>query len=243
MFEHGPKFTTDAATHVGKVRDLNEDSFIVRENLHLWCVADGMGGHEGGDWASQAVVGELSKIDRDLPGAEMMQAVRQAFHDAHDAIQAEAGMRGAGTMGSTAVALVLSGEHFVCLWVGDSRLYHCRDGQVRQLSSDHSLVNEWVEEGKITEEEAETHPHGNVITRAIGVGDERPEVAKIRGQFEPGDRFLLCSDGLSGYMPKADIFNVVANEPMDGIADRLIDGALKGGGKDNVTVIVVEVPF
>ncbi|MEM7439075.1 MAG: protein phosphatase 2C domain-containing protein [Pseudomonadota bacterium] len=243
MFEQGPKFTTDADTHVGKVRDLNEDSLLVRENLHLWCVADGMGGHEGGDWASQAVVAELAKIDRDMPGGEMMQAVRQAYHDAHAAIQVEAGMRGAGTMGSTAVSLIMSGDHFVCLWVGDSRLYHCRDGQVRQLSADHSLVNEWVEAGKITAEEAEHHPHGNVITRAIGVGEEPPEVAKIRGQFEPGDRFLLCSDGLSGYMREDDIFNVVCNEKMDGIADRLIQGALDGGGKDNITVIVVEVPY
>lgn len=242
MFDPKPQFKTDAATHVGKVRELNEDAFLVRENLCLWCVADGMGGHEGGDWASKAVVEALAAIDRDLPGAEMMQAVRKAYHTAHAAIQAEAEARGGATMGSTAVSLIASGEHFVCLWVGDSRLYHCRDGEVVQLSSDHSLVNEWVEEGKITPEEAENHPHGNVITRAIGVGDP-PEVAKVRGRFEPGDRFLLCSDGLSGYMAEADIFSVLANHPMEGIAETLINGALDGGGKDNVTVIVVEVPF
>lgn len=243
MFDPGPQYVTDAATHVGKVRELNEDSLLTRENLHLWCVADGMGGHEGGDFASQTVVGKLGEIDRDLPGGEMMQAVRQAYHAAHAAIQAEAEARGGATMGSTAVSLVLAGEHFVCLWVGDSRLYHCRDGAVHQLSSDHSLVNEWVEQGKLTREEAENHPHGNVITRAIGVGNEPPEVAKVRGRFEPGDRFLLCSDGLSGYTAEPDIFDVLANHPMDGIAQTLIDGALAGGGKDNVTVIVVEVPY
>lgn len=242
MFEQGPVFITDAATHVGRVRELNEDSMLSRENFGVWTVADGMGGHAGGDFASQTIVKAVAAINSDLPGGEMMQAVRDAFHSAHQTIQAEAEAREGGTMGSTAISLILRQDHFVCLWVGDSRLYHCRDGVVRQLSSDHSLVNEWVEEGKLTREEAERHPHGNVITRAIGVG-ELPEVAKIRGQYEPGDRFLLCSDGLSGYMDEGDIFNVLVNEPMEGIADKLIQGALDGGGRDNVTVIVVEIPW
>lgn len=243
MLETGPRFITEAATHVGLVRELNEDSFLVRENLCLWCVADGMGGHEGGDFASQAVIEELATIDRDLPGAEMMQAVRRAFHAAHERIRAEAAARGGATMGSTAVALVISGQHFVCLWVGDSRLYHCRDGEVRQLTSDHSLVNELVEAGTLSPEEAENHPHGNVITRAIGVGESPPEVAKVRGRLEPGDRFLLCSDGLTGYMDRDDMFDALANEPMQSIADRMIQGALDGGGRDNITLIVVEVPY
>ncbi|GGA10633.1 serine/threonine protein phosphatase [Amylibacter cionae] len=242
MFEQGPVFRIDAASHVGLVRDLNEDSMISRDSLGLWTVADGMGGHAGGDFASQTIVAAIKAIPDDLQGAALMQAVRDAFHSAHHSIQQEAEARDGGTMGSTALSLILRQDHFVCLWVGDSRLYHCRDGAVRQLSSDHSLVNEWVEEGKLTREEAERHPHGNVITRAIGVG-EVPEVAKIRGQYEPGDRFLLCSDGLSGYMDEADIFDVLANQPMEGIAERLVKGALDGGGRDNVTVIVVEVPW
>jgi serine/threonine-protein phosphatase Stp1 len=242
MFEQGPQFITDAATHVGLVRELNEDSMLSRENFGVWTVADGMGGYSGGDFASQTIVKAIAAIASDMPGGEMMQAVRDAFHAAHHDIQVEAKVRGSSTMGSTAVSLILRQDHFVCLWVGDSRLYHCRDGEVTQLSSDHSLVNEWVAEGKLTRQEAERHPHGNVITRAIGVG-EPPEVAKVRGQYEPGDRFLLCSDGLSGYMAEDDMFTVLANEPMHGIADKLVQGALDGGGRDNVTVFVVEVPW
>ena len=106
MFDPGPQYVTEAATHVGLVRELNEDSMLSREHLCLWCVADGMGGHAGGDWASQAVVDKLAEIDRDLPGGEMMQAVREAYHTAHAAILAEAEARGVGTMGSTAVSLM-----------------------------------------------------------------------------------------------------------------------------------------
>lgn len=171
-----------------------------------------------------------------------MRAVRDALLSAHSVIQVEADQRGSDIIGSTAVALELSQGHFVCLWAGDSRLYHCRNGEVVQLSTDHTLVNEWVEEGKISAQEAENHPHGNVITRAVGGGDDL-EIDKVRGQYEPGDRFLICSDGLSGYMDPADMASVFANAPMDGIAGTLIKGALDGGGRDNVSAIVVEVHY
>ena len=242
MFDPTPGFIVEEASDVGLVRKLNEDSMLSRPMLGIWVVADGMGGHSGGDFASQTIIGQFKLIDKNLPAAALMRTVRQSLFTSHDLIKHEAESRGGHTIGSTAVSLILSQDHFVCLWVGDSRLYHCREGEVSQLSSDHTLVNEWVEEGKITAEEAESHPHGNVITRAVGVGDEL-EIDKIRGHYEPGDRFMLCSDGPTGYMDQADMKDTLANAPMAGIAQRLIDGALAGGGRDNVTVIVVEVPY
>ena len=242
MFDPRPDYITDEATDVGLKRDLNEDSMLSRPNLGVWMVADGMGGHSGGDFASQAIISQVAALDAHLTGPDIMRAVRETLIDANTLIQAESAKRGGKTMGSTAVSLILSDEHFACLWVGDSRLYHCRDGGVSQLSSDHSLVNEWVEQGRLTPEEAEVHPHANVITRAVGVAEE-VEVDKIRGRHEPGDRFLLCSDGLTGYMDLDVLKNMLANDPVKGLARRLVEEALKGGGGDNVTVIVVEVPF
>jgi len=242
MFDPIENFTSDCNTHVGLVRKLNEDSMLCRPELGVWIVADGMGGYAGGDYASQEIIRQVAALDKTLKGSELMRDLRQALLNAHENIRSEAARRESDTMGSTAVSLILSQGHFVCLWVGDSRLYHCRDGQVVQLSSDHSLVNEWVAAGKLTPQETETHPHGNVITRAVGVG-ETLEIDKIRGQYEPGDRFLLCSDGLTGYMDLDEVKNILANAPMAEIGTQLTDGALAGGGRDNITVIVVEVPY
>jgi len=242
MFDPREQFSSYEATDVGLVRKLNEDSIVSRPDLGVWMVADGMGGYSGGDFASQTIVAKIAGIDKQAKGAELMRQVRRAILDSHEAILRESDARDKATMGSTAVSLILSQGHFVCLWVGDSRLYHCRDGEVRQLSSDHSLVNEWVQEGRLTEEQAKKHPHGNVITRAVGVG-KNLQVDKVRGQYEPGDRFLLCSDGLTGYMETPEIFDILANVPLKDVCDQLIQGALTGGGRDNVSVIVVEVPF
>ena len=242
MFDPPTAFVTDQASHVGLVRELNEDSLISRPDLGVWLVADGMGGYSGGDFASQNIVAHVAAIDPQTKGADLMRAMRRAMLESHQEIRQESGKRDNGTMGSTAVSLILSQGHFVCLWVGDSRLYHCRDGVVSQISSDHSLVNQLVQEGQLTPAQAENHPHGNVITRAIGVGDGL-QVDKLRGIYEPGDRFLLCSDGLSGYLEAETLAKTLANAPMNGICERLIQGALDGGGRDNITAIVVEVPF
>lgn len=228
-------------THVGNVRKLNEDSLISVPELGVFVVADGMGGHSGGDYASQNVVAHVDRMDRGMPSGEAMRAVRTAFLESHYAIQAEAERRGGGTIGSTAIALILSEPHFACLWVGDSRLYLLRDGQFIQLSRDHSLVNDLFDSGQITADEVETHPHGNVITRAVGVG-ETLEIDKIRGTYEPGDRFLLCSDGLSGYASFDDIRHCMMSAPITSVCDELIGLALAGGGRDNITAITVEIP-
>lgn len=222
------------------MRKINEDSMVSVPELGAFLVADGMGGHSGGDFASQTLVGKINAIDRNLPSGEVMKAMRAAILEAHYAILEEGERRG-GTIGTTAVGLILSQQHFVCLWVGDSRLYHCRNGKMVQLSRDHSLVNDLLESGQITEDQAENHPHGNVITRAVGVG-ESLEIDKLRGTYEPGDRFLLCSDGLSGFVTDDIIGQFMTTAPMESICAELIDLAKEGGGRDNITAIVIEVP-
>ncbi len=230
-----------AQTDVGLVRKINEDSMVSVPELGAYLVADGMGGHSGGDYASQTLVAKVDQIDRNLPSGEVMKAMRTAILEAHYAILEEADRRGGGTIGTTAVGLILSEPHFVCLWVGDSRLYHCRNGKMVQVSRDHSLVNDLLESGQITAEQAENHPHGNVITRAVGVG-ETLEIDKLRGTYEAGDRFLLCSDGLSGFVSDEIISQYMMTAPMEALCSELIDLAKKGGGRDNITAIVIEIP-
>jgi len=230
-----------AKTDVGLVRKVNEDSMISVPELGVFMVADGMGGHAGGDFASQCIVAKIGQIDQNLPSAEVMKAMRSAILEAHYEILDEAERRGGGTIGSTAVGLILSEPHFACLWVGDSRLYHMRNGKMVQLSRDHSLVNDLLENGQITEEEAVNHPHGNVITRAVGVGDT-VEIDKLRGTYEPGDRFLLCSDGLSGFVTDEVISQYMSTAPITSLCNELIQLAYEGGGRDNITAIVIEIP-
>ncbi|HEU0221761.1 MAG TPA: protein phosphatase 2C domain-containing protein [Paracoccaceae bacterium] len=229
-----------ARTHVGKVRRHNEDSILALPDIGVFIVADGMGGHTGGDFASQTVIEALAAIQPDKSGGDLMRAVRAGILGAHATIAAEAEARGGTTIGSTVICLLVSDAHFACLWVGDSRLYLCRDGHVEQLSQDHSLVGELVRSGRLTAAEAERHPQANVITRAVGVG-EALEIDKIRGATRPGDRFLLCSDGVSRYLSTDDLATLLVSRSIENVADALIERALDAGGEDNASVIVVEI--
>ena len=162
------RFHSSAATDPGG-RAHNEDALLDRPDLGLWAVADGAGGHAHGAAASAAVVAALDSIPPGLTAAEMLAQVRLRLGSVHAALLAEAGARGEGcVMASTVVVLIARGTHFACLWAGDSRLYRLRDGTLDQLTRDHSLVQELVDEGRLTEAEADTHPQRNVITRAIG---------------------------------------------------------------------------
>ena len=229
----------NARTHVGRVRKLNEDSILALGDARIFVVSDGMGGHEGGDWASRTVVDAIAVLPPDRAPTEKLGALRKALQDAHAVIHAEAEKRGA-VMGATVVALVLSEAHFGALWAGDSRIYRLRGGHIDLLTSDHSLVAAFVEAGQMTWDEAGKHPQANAITRAVGVGDEL-ELDKIRGEIAKGDRFLLCSDGLSKYMGVAELGNALRAAPLEIVTDGLIQLALDRGGADNVSVIVVDV--
>lgn len=229
-----------AASHVGRVRKINEDSILAIPELSVWVVSDGMGGHAAGDFASQTVVDALAVLPRDLDPGDLMRAVRNALQRAHDLIRDEARARGADMIGATVVVLIIADGHFVAFWSGDSRLYRFRDGEIELLTTDHSVVAEFVLSGQMTWDEAELHPHSNAITRAVGVGDAL-ELDKIRGTVTRGDRFLLCSDGLTKYADFKTLRRHVTDAPIETLAERLMQLALDGGGADNISVIVVDV--
>lgn len=229
-----------AATHVGRVRQINEDAILSLPDRGIWLVADGMGGHAAGDFASQTVVDCVAALPADLEPPERMQALRAALNAAHDAVRAESNRRGGATVGAAVVAFMVTNGHFVAFWAGDSRLYRYRDGAIELLTTDHSLVAELVVAGQLTWDEAERHPQSNAITRAIGVG-EAAGLEKIRGEVLPGDRFLLCSDGLNKHAEFEDLRHAMQGAPIETLADKLLQLALDGGGEDNVSVIVVDV--
>lgn len=229
-----------AATHVGRVRKLNEDAILALADQRIWIVADGMGGHAAGDFASQTIVDAVAALRADLPPSERMQALRGALNSAHDAIRAESARRDGATVGAAVVAFLVTDGHFVAFWAGDSRLYRFRDGGIELLTADHSLVAQYVEAGEMTWDEADMHPQSNAITRAIGVG-ENAGLDKVRGEVLPGDRFLLCSDGLNKYAGFEVLRRAVRGAPIETVADKLLQIALDGGGEDNVSVIVVDV--
>ncbi len=224
------------STHVGLRREHNEDTYYADAELGLWLVADGMGGHEHGEVASaiarDAVVREISA------GAALAEAVQRADEEIiqHSARKAEA-----LPMGTTIAAVRLHGNDYEICWVGDSRVY-LWNGELKQLSRDHSYVQELIQQGAITHEQARTHPHRNVVTQALGVTDPQSlRVETIRGNLQPGMQVLLCSDGLTEEVDDANIASVLARQDLSAqeCVDHLILAALEGGGSDNVTVILI----
>ncbi len=230
----------NALTHVGRVRKINEDSVLALPDQKIWIVADGMGGHAAGDFASQTVVDSAAMLPLDLSASDLMRNLRAALVGAHATIVAEAERRGAGTIGAAVIAMMIADGHFVAFWAGDCRLYRFRDGEIELLTSDHSVVADLVHAGQMTWDEAELHPQSNAITRAVGVGDEL-ELDKIRGAIQPGDRFLLCSDGLNKYAGFETLRRAATGVPIETVSEKLLNIALNGGGADNISVIVVDV--
>ena len=229
-----------ATTHVGLKRKVNEDSLLALADQNLWVVADGMGGHAGGDFASQTVVENVAAIDLNQSPSDLMVSLRSAIMSAHTAIRAEAKSRAGVMMGATVVTLMVADGHFIAFWAGDSRLYRLESGMLSMLTHDHSIVAELVLAGELTWDEAESHPQSNAITRAVGVGDIL-ELDKIRGEITPGTRFMLCSDGLTKYANTATLERVLSSEPIETVADTLLKIALDGGGADNISIIVIDV--
>ncbi|MDC0040130.1 protein phosphatase 2C domain-containing protein [Paracoccaceae bacterium] len=230
----------NALTNVGKVRKLNEDSIVALPDQNIWAVSDGMGGHAGGDFASQTVIEQILMVPSDLNARDAMVSVRNSFFEAHTIIRDEADRIGVSTMGATIVAMLIADNHFVAFWAGDSRLYRVRDGSIDMLTSDHSVVAELVHLGELTWDEAENHPQSNAITRAVGVGDEL-EVDKVRGELETGDRYLLCSDGLTKYATFDILLSAMTGTPIETVSEKLLTIALDGGGADNISIIVIDV--
>ncbi|HYD44968.1 MAG TPA: protein phosphatase 2C domain-containing protein [Phenylobacterium sp.] len=234
-----PQFRFDQAfvTHPGKVRTHNEDSFIARPEIGLWAVCDGMGGHENGQWASSAIVERLAEVAWTGGMDEAAGAVSRAIQEANQAIFRESESLGK-SMGSTTVALLVHGRRFAAIWAGDSRIYVLRDGELHRLTRDHTQVRDMVERGYLTEAEAERHPLGHVISRAVGVGLEL-ELDAVVDDVEDEDVFLLCSDGLTGPLDDAEIAEVLRSAKPEAASERLVEMCLQRGAPDNVTVIAV----
>ena len=223
-------------TDVGNVRDQNEDSLIVRPPLFV--VADGMGGHAAGEVASEIAVNTISELAPDHADAEALgRAVEEANRDIINAAISGKGREG---MGTTVTAAILERNHLVIAQVGDSRAYLLHNGEMTQLTRDHSLMANMIEAGQITPEEARFHPNRSVITRALGNDpDTIPDLYEIN--VEDGDRLLLCSDGLYSMLEDDEIAAVMrrVSDPQR-CAAVLVNGAIAAGGHDNVTVIVAD---
>lgn len=230
------RFASWAKTDVGTVRKHNEDSLVNRPDLGLWAVADGAGGHSRGDVASRMVAESLEGLPPNLSASQMLAEVRLRMTETNTALRAM--VTPPEISASTLVVLIARGDHFACLWAGDSRLYLLRSGVMTQVTRDHSLVQEMVEAGAIRAEDAESHPNANVITRAIGSGDEL-DLDKITDRLLPGDRFLLCSDGLCKTLPDSLTAQLLAGD--DDPAGKLIQATLDHHGRDNVTAVIVDV--
>ena len=230
-------------THAGTKRKHNEDTFVDRPDLGVWAVADGAGGHQAGEVASAMIADALSGLGATLSGAELIEAVRTRMMETHDALRGEAAKRGGNAMiASTLVTLLARDGYFACLWAGDSRAYLLRDGTLRQITRDHSLVQELVDAGTIPEAEAEAHPHANVITRAIGADVGELVLDKVSGVLQAGDRFLLCSDGLSKCVPAARLELILGSDLTETSPSQvLIDAALELNASDNVTAVAIAI--
>jgi protein phosphatase len=225
-------------TDVGRVRKINEDSVLELPELGLWLVADGMGGHAAGDFASGAIVSALASIPPPASLGALIDEVRQRLQTVNRQLNEEALSRREQVIGSTVVVLLVFGGHGVVVWAGDSRVYLFRRSELTQLTRDHSQVEELVSLGLLAPEQVEGHPAANVITRAIGVEDNLVLDSEMFAIAE-GDTFLLCSDGLYRELDDNAIKAALALGDCQQSCDALIEAALAQRARDNVSVIVV----
>lgn len=224
-------------SHAGLRRQRNEDTYYANTELGLWLVADGMGGHDYGEVAS-AVARET--IVREVrAGKTLPDAIRTADEEI---ITLSRACRQPTPMGTTVASARISGPHFLVAWVGDSRAYLWRAGVLKQLSQDHSMVQNLIDRGTLTPEQARRHPQRNVITQALGITEPHElNIETADGRLEPGDQLLLCSDGLTEELDDAVLAQVLARTELSAqeCVDHLVLAALERGGSDNITVIVI----
>lgn len=225
------------ATDKGRKRTENEDALLVAPELGIWAVADGMGGHASGQLASSTIVEELGRIRPAHTAMELREQSEQAVATANARLLAFAEANGGEIVGSTLALLLVFDSHYACLWAGDSRIYVVRGGAIRALTRDHTELEQLISQGVLSPEEAKRWPHRNVITRAIGIAPE-PDLELASGTIAGGDAFVLCSDGLTAYVPPEEIAAIVSSSGPQEACDRLVQLTLERGAADNVTVIV-----
>ncbi len=230
-----------ARTDPGKVRARNEDAFLDCAQQGLWVVADGMGGHHAGDIASQLIVASLAELPVTDDFDQRLTGVRQCLHWLNRRFGQEltviAGRQDA-IMGSTVVALLVQGNRAACIWAGDSRCYLWRGQRLYQLSKDHSLQQELMDEQNMSVEQARAHPSAHALTRAVGAS-EQLTLDVIELEVYPGDAFLLCSDGLYQGLSSDALGNALSLTAPHIALERLFDSALRGSARDNLTAVVI----
>ena len=225
---------------VGLLREGNEDAAYA--GPRLLAVADGMGGHAAGEVASAAAISALARLDDDVPGSDLLDALADAVTDAnhtlHDMVVADSVLEG---MGTTLTAMLWSGGRVALVHIGDSRAYLLRDGEFHQITHDHTLVQTLVDEGRISPDDVATHPQRSMLLRALdGRADVEPDLSLLEARL--GDRYLLCSDGLSGVVSEETLHRTLATVAnLDEVVLQLVELAIRGGGPDNITCIVADV--
>jgi len=234
------KWSSSSRSDVGMVRELNEDAVLDRSAAGLWVVADGMGGHTAGDVASQMIRDRLAEIESPGSLSVLVDAVEGRLMEVNTTLRDMASRGEHQTIGSTVVALLAHGSHAVCLWAGDSRAYRLRDQRLEQVSEDHALVQELMAKGVLSPEQAANHPQANLVTRAVGAGDQLYVDAEIV-ELRAGDRFLLCSDGLDKELSEAEIGELLGSREGINTSEALVNLALERGSRDNVSVVTVDI--
>ena len=227
-----------ALSDVGLVRKENQDNYLVSSERGLFVVADGMGGHLGGQQASAIAISALDRELRDLENRETLSALSEAMLQANELILGAARDEQYHGMGTTVTAAVIKDGELSIAHIGDSRAYLCRQGAVTQLTRDHSLVNELFQNGSLTLEEAQNHPQRNILTRALGTS--QAEIDLFNTPLMAGDIILLCTDGLYHHVSDSELENVVRQDtPFYEKAQEMANMALDRGGSDNITIILV----
>lgn len=237
--EPGPiRWTSASRSHPGRVRAVNEDACLDQPKLGLWAVADGMGGHSLGEFASRLAIRSLMDLSAPQSLEQRVTAARERLQEANRRLRAEAARRDVPVIGTTIAALLASERHCACLWAGDSRIYLFRAGRLRQLTRDHSQLEAVRSRHVSSSDDTLERPPANLITRALG-GDDTLELDDVTVEVLDGDVFLLCSDGLSNEVSELSIEQALLPGSCKLACEALLDLALERGAHDNITAVVV----
>lgn len=235
------QYSTHGITNEGIIRSHNEDALFMNSDNGLWVVADGMGGHDAGELASQMIIEHMEKVGFDQSLEQLIDNIEDSLIDVNKYLYKKAKSAAVQTtIGSTVVILLIYNNYCVYMWVGDSRLYRLRDEQLRQMTTDHSQVQSYIEQGLISREEAIVHPHSHMINRAVGVSKNLYVDIDIQ-TIQPNDRYLLCSDGLTKHIVDIEFQDILQNGDSESVCKELIDLTLYRGAGDNVTSIVIDI--
>lgn len=228
-------------SHPGALRSVNEDSFLEAPDLGVWAVADGMGGHEAGQLASSMIVDALDTMPSAALKHSVQQEVRRQLQAINRRLRDIASQRFPGRIvGSTVAILIIEDGAAVCLWAGDSRIYRLRDGELVRLTRDHSRTEELIAAGQLDPAKANGHPLANVITRAVGAEDQLTLEDRIEG-LAPGDRYLLCTDGLNKTIDDPELQHLIASGDCAAATRSILQASLARQPRDNVTLGIIDV--